>query len=193
MNNNPDMVIPLGSKKLGNLSRNTPEINKLFLAILNAVQVVGAHKVTRRKQGVSYVCVSTLAKMPFCYYLSFIVQPTWSQVADLLFRPGAACELYKRLQKVYDFNSKIMSEMKARYERVSGPYSHSNSHNPLDHEDSGVSGHLGGIKTQQFAGEGERQQCLPIFGTKSSTPSSNFCCNKKSIKHHLQQGACVSQ
>jgi hypothetical protein len=59
-------------------------------------------------------------------------------VADLLFRPGAACELYKRPQKVYDFKSKVMSAMKAHYERVSGPCSHSNSHNPSDHEDLSV-------------------------------------------------------
>jgi hypothetical protein len=67
MNMNLGMVVPLGCKKLGNLSRNTPEINELFLAILNAVQVVGAHKVTRRKQGVSFVCVSTLLLMLYCY------------------------------------------------------------------------------------------------------------------------------
>jgi hypothetical protein len=41
MNVNPGMVVPLGSKKRGDSSRNTPKINKLFTAILNAVQVVG--------------------------------------------------------------------------------------------------------------------------------------------------------
>jgi hypothetical protein len=56
-------------------------------------------------------------------------------VADLLFRPGAACELYKRLQKVYDFKTKVLSAMKVWYERVSGPCSHSTSGNPSDHED----------------------------------------------------------
>ncbi len=56
-------------------------------------------------------------------------------MADLLFRPGAACELYMRPQKVYDFKSKVMSGMKARYESVSCPCSHSNSRNPSDHED----------------------------------------------------------
>jgi hypothetical protein len=60
MNNNPGMVVPLGSKKLGDLSRDTPKINELFTAILNAVQVVGAHKVTGRKQGVSFACFLTL-------------------------------------------------------------------------------------------------------------------------------------
>ncbi len=54
MNINPGMVVPLGSKKLSDLSRDTPEINELFTAILNAVQVVGAHKVTGRKKGVSF-------------------------------------------------------------------------------------------------------------------------------------------
>jgi hypothetical protein len=51
MNINPGMVVPLGSKQLSDLTRNTPEVNKLFTAILNAVQVVGAHKITGRKQG----------------------------------------------------------------------------------------------------------------------------------------------
>jgi hypothetical protein len=63
---NPGMLVPLGSKKLSDLSSNTPEINELFLSILNAVQV-DAHKVTRRKQGVSFVCVSTLLPMLYCY------------------------------------------------------------------------------------------------------------------------------
>jgi hypothetical protein len=57
---NLDMVVPLGSKKLGDLSRNTPEVNELFTAILNAVQVVGAHKITGRKQGVSFAHLSAL-------------------------------------------------------------------------------------------------------------------------------------
>jgi hypothetical protein len=67
MNNNPGMGIPLGSKKLSDLSRNTPEINELFTAILNAIQVFGAHKVTGRKQGVSFACFSTLVKMLYGY------------------------------------------------------------------------------------------------------------------------------
>ncbi len=56
-------------------------------------------------------------------------------MADLLFRPGAACELYKRPQKVYDFKSKVLSGMKERYKRVSGTCSHSTSGNPSNHED----------------------------------------------------------
>jgi hypothetical protein len=59
---NPGMVVPLGSKKLEDLSRNTPEVNELFTTLLNAGQVVGAHKVTRRKQGVSFfLFISTAA------------------------------------------------------------------------------------------------------------------------------------
>ncbi len=53
----------------------------------------------------------------------------------MLFRPGAPCELYKRPQKVHDFKTKVLTAMWARYERVSGPGSHSNSCNPSDHED----------------------------------------------------------
>jgi hypothetical protein len=66
--------------------------------------------------------------------LTFFVQPPWSQVADLLFKPGAACEQYKRPQKINDFKSKVLSGMKVRYYRVSGPCSHLSSHNPGDHE-----------------------------------------------------------
>jgi hypothetical protein len=36
---------------------------------------------------------------------------------------------------VYDFKTKVLKAMKVRYERVSGPGSHSNSRNPTDHED----------------------------------------------------------
>jgi hypothetical protein len=56
-------------------------------------------------------------------------------VTDLLFRPGAGCELYNRPQKVYDFKTKVLSAMKVRYEKVSGPCSHSTSGSPSDHED----------------------------------------------------------
>jgi hypothetical protein len=52
-------------------------------------------------------------------------------VADLLFRPGAACELYKRPRNTYDFKNKVLSAIKARY----GPGTHSSSNNPNDHED----------------------------------------------------------
>jgi hypothetical protein len=55
-------------------------------------------------------------------------------VVDLLFKPGAVCEQYKRLQKLYDFKNKVLSVMKDCYERVSAPCSHSSSNNP-DHED----------------------------------------------------------
>jgi hypothetical protein len=60
MNIIPGMVVPLGSKKLGDLSRNTPEVNEFFTAILKAVQVAGAHKITGRKQAVSFVHLSVL-------------------------------------------------------------------------------------------------------------------------------------
>jgi hypothetical protein len=67
MNMNPGMVVPLGSKKLDDLTRNTPEVNKLFTAILNAVQVVGTNKVTGRKQGVSFLHLSALLPTLYCY------------------------------------------------------------------------------------------------------------------------------
>jgi hypothetical protein len=65
----------------------------------------------------------------------FFVQPPWTQVADMLFKRGAACEQYKRPQKIYDFKNKVVSGMKAHYERVSAPGSHSTSNDPGDHED----------------------------------------------------------
>ena len=53
----------------------------------------------------------------------------------MVFKRGAACELYKRPQKVYDFKNKVVSAMKHHYERVSAPGSHSSSNDPGDHED----------------------------------------------------------
>jgi hypothetical protein len=38
------------------LSKNTPGVKELLTAILKAIENVGAHKVTRRKQGVSFSC-----------------------------------------------------------------------------------------------------------------------------------------
>jgi hypothetical protein len=53
----------------------------------------------------------------------------------MLFKRGAVCEQYKRPQKIYDFKNKVVSAMKAHYERVSAPGSHSTSNDPGDHED----------------------------------------------------------
>jgi hypothetical protein len=56
-------------------------------------------------------------------------------VADLLFRPGAARELYKRPRNTYDFKNKVLSAIKAiRNDRVNGPGTHSSSNNPNDNE-----------------------------------------------------------
>jgi hypothetical protein len=71
------------------------------------------------------------------YFSSFslFLQPPWTQVAYMLFKWGAACEQYKLPQKIYDFKNKVVSGMKAHYERVSAPGSHSTSNDPGDHED----------------------------------------------------------
>jgi len=53
MSINPGAAVPFCSKNLGDLSKNTPTINQLLTAILKAVETVGAHKFTGRKQGVS--------------------------------------------------------------------------------------------------------------------------------------------
>ena len=56
-------------------------------------------------------------------------------MADLLFRPGAARELYKRPRNTYDFKNKVLSAIKAiRNDRVNGPGTHSSSNNPNDNE-----------------------------------------------------------
>jgi hypothetical protein len=52
MNINPGMAAPLASKNLGDLSKNNPAVKELLTAILKAVEHVGAHKVTGRKQPV---------------------------------------------------------------------------------------------------------------------------------------------
>jgi hypothetical protein len=57
------------------------------------------------------------------------------QVADLLFRAGAACEQYKRPWTTYAFKNKVLSAINARYERAMGPHSHSSTNNPGDCED----------------------------------------------------------
>ena len=54
---------------------------------------------------------------------------------DLLFKAGAACEKYKRPKNTYDFKNKVLSAMKVRYDRTTGPGTHSSSDNPGDHED----------------------------------------------------------
>ena len=43
-------AIGASSKNLGDLSKNTPEVNDVMLAILRAVEHVGAHKATGRKK-----------------------------------------------------------------------------------------------------------------------------------------------
>jgi hypothetical protein len=53
MSINPGMAGSFGSKNLGNLSKNTPAVNQNLLAILKAVETVGAHKFMGRKQGIS--------------------------------------------------------------------------------------------------------------------------------------------
>ena len=53
MSADANITVPFGSKNLGDLSKSSFEVNELFFAILRAVENVGAHKSTGRKQGVS--------------------------------------------------------------------------------------------------------------------------------------------
>jgi hypothetical protein len=76
MNVDPSMAAPLASKNLGDLSKNNPAVRELFTAILKAVEHVGAHKVTGRKQGVSLLSFSTYR---LCLLsLIFLLFPTYS-------------------------------------------------------------------------------------------------------------------
>jgi hypothetical protein len=50
---NVNAAIAASSKNLGDLSKNTPEVNDLMLAILRAVERLGAHKAMGQKQSVS--------------------------------------------------------------------------------------------------------------------------------------------
>ncbi len=52
-----------------------------------------------------------------------------------MFKPGAALEQYKRSRNIYDSKNKVLTMIKARYERVNGPGTHSSSNNPSNHED----------------------------------------------------------
>jgi hypothetical protein len=46
---------------------------------------------------------------------------------NLLFQAGVACETYKHPKHTCNFKNKVLSALKARYERVTGPGSHSSS------------------------------------------------------------------
>lgn len=52
MSINPGMVVPFSSKNPGELFKNS-WVNRLLTAVLKAVETLGAHKFTGRKQGVS--------------------------------------------------------------------------------------------------------------------------------------------
>jgi hypothetical protein len=88
MNVNPSMAAPLASKILGDLSKNNPVVKELLTAILKAMEHVGAHKVTGRKQGVSLLSLF-MYRLVYChlffFFSFFFVQPPWTQVADMLF------------------------------------------------------------------------------------------------------------
>jgi hypothetical protein len=70
MNVNPSMAAPLASKNLGDLSKNSPAVKELLLAVLKAVEHVGAHKVTGRKQGVSFLSLF-MYRLVYCRLFFF--------------------------------------------------------------------------------------------------------------------------
>jgi len=61
----------LHQKNLGDLSKNTAEVNDLMLAILRAVQHIGAHKATGCKQSVS-IFFSWLLLLIFFFLTLFL-------------------------------------------------------------------------------------------------------------------------
>ena len=83
------MAAPLASKNLGDLSKNNPVVKELLTAILKAVEHVGAHKVTGRRQGVSLLSLF-MYRLVYCrlffFFSFFFVQPPWTQVAYMLFK-----------------------------------------------------------------------------------------------------------
>jgi len=65
----------------------------------------------------------------------FIYQAPWKNVLELLFKVGAPCEIYKKPKCVYVFRKKVVAGMKAWYDKVSAPGSHSAAQDPKSHED----------------------------------------------------------
>jgi hypothetical protein len=72
MNINPGMVTLLASKNLGDLSKNTPAVKELLMAILKAVENVGAHKITGGKQCVSICCCPFISPFIVAYFSFYI-------------------------------------------------------------------------------------------------------------------------
>jgi hypothetical protein len=59
------------SKNLGDLSKNNLAVKELLMAILKAVENVGAHKVTGRKQGISFCCCPFINLFIVAYFFYF--------------------------------------------------------------------------------------------------------------------------
>jgi hypothetical protein len=86
------------------------------LAILRAVEHIGAHKATGQKQSVS-IYLSLLLLLIFFFLTLFLnlfyfIQPPWGQEMNLLFQLGVACESYKHPKHTYDFKNKVLSVLK---------------------------------------------------------------------------------
>jgi hypothetical protein len=60
------------SKNLGDLSKNNLAVKELLMAILKAVENVGAHKVTGRKQGISFCCCPFINLFIVAYFFLFL-------------------------------------------------------------------------------------------------------------------------
>jgi hypothetical protein len=138
MNINPGMVVPLASKNLGDLSKNNPAVKELLTAILKAVEHVGAHKVTGRKQGVGLLSFS-IYRLVYCRLFSFFFFFLFSRHGLRLLicfsSEGPHVSSTSDRRKFLIFKNKVELGMKAHYERVSAPGSHSTSNDPGDHED----------------------------------------------------------
>jgi hypothetical protein len=89
----------------------------------------------------------------------------------MLFRPGAACEQYKRPQKVYDFKTRLLLGMKGRYKRVSGPCSHSTSGNPSNNEDLSE---VDGLSVRLYVEFQETLRCNNLLEKENINNASQF-------------------
>ncbi len=82
------------------------------LAILRAVEHIGAHKATGQKQSVSIYLSLLLLLIFFFLTLYFILFSHYGRKKWILFQLGVACESYKHPKHTYDFKNKVLSVLK---------------------------------------------------------------------------------
>jgi hypothetical protein len=133
LNINPSMAAPFAFKNLGDLSKNNPAVKELLVAILKAVEHAGAHKVTGRKQGVSYLLlfIFLLVYCHLFFFFSFFLFSHHGLRLPICLLSGGQHVSNTSGPRRY----MISITRWYHYERVSAPRSHSTSNDPGDHED----------------------------------------------------------